>query len=272
MATENALMAAALTPGHDRRSATPPASRTCRTSRACSSRWAPTIEGIGSNVHDRPRRRASSAAASTRSRPTTSRSARSWRSPASPAASCASRTCVAGRPADDPARLRARSGLRSRARRRRRHRPRRPEARRRSATSASYKSKVQDGPWPAFPADLTSIAVALATQCRGLGADPRVDVREPPVLHRQADLDGRRRSRSATRTARSSSARAGCAASALESPDIRAGMAMLIAALCAEGTQRDRQHPPDRPRLRAHRRAPARARRAHRARRHRARR
>ena len=52
----------------------------------------------------------------------------------------------------------------------------------------------------------------------------------------------------------------------VESPDIRAGMAMLIAALCAEGTQRDRQHPPDRPRLRAHRRAPARARRADRAR------
>ena len=35
MATENVLMAAALTPGH-RRSATRPASRTCRTSRACS--------------------------------------------------------------------------------------------------------------------------------------------------------------------------------------------------------------------------------------------
>ena len=48
----------------------------------------------------------------------------------------------------------------------------------------------------------------------------------------------------------------------VESPDIRAGMAMLIAALCADGPQRDRQHPPDRPRLRAHRRAPARARRA----------
>ena len=30
-----------------------------------------------------------------------------------------------------------------------------------------HKAKVQDGPWPAFPADLTSIAVALATQCEG---------------------------------------------------------------------------------------------------------
>src|SRR4029077_3363523 len=29
------------------------------------------------------------------------------------------------------------------------------------------KSKAQDGPWPAFPADLTSIAIALATQSEG---------------------------------------------------------------------------------------------------------
>ena len=27
--------------------------------------------------------------------------------------------------------------------------------------------KVEDGPWPAFPADLTSIALALATQSEG---------------------------------------------------------------------------------------------------------
>ena len=40
MGTENALMAAALTPGDDASSATPPPSRTCRTSRACSTRWA----------------------------------------------------------------------------------------------------------------------------------------------------------------------------------------------------------------------------------------
>ena len=29
-------------------------------------------------------------------------------------------------------------------------------------------SKIEDGPWPAFPADLTSIALALATQSEGL--------------------------------------------------------------------------------------------------------
>jgi len=95
-------------------------------------------------------------------------------------------------------------------------------------------SKIEDGPWPAFPADLTSIALALATQSEGLilihekmfenrlffvdklvsmGArvllcDPhRVVVSGPSRLH------GER----------------------MESPDIRAGMAMLIAALCAEG-------------------------------------
>src|SRR6202000_2489131 len=30
--------------------------------------------------------------------------------------------------------------------------------------AADFMRKVEDGPWPAFPADLTSIAVALATQ------------------------------------------------------------------------------------------------------------
>jgi UDP-N-acetylglucosamine 1-carboxyvinyltransferase len=95
--------------------------------------------------------------------------------------------------------------------------------------------KVEDGPWPAFPADLTSIAVMVATQARGtilifekmfesrlffvdklvsMGAriilcDPhRVVVTGPTKLYGQR----------------------------MSSPDIRAGMAMLIAALCAEGT------------------------------------
>jgi UDP-N-acetylglucosamine 1-carboxyvinyltransferase len=95
--------------------------------------------------------------------------------------------------------------------------------------------KVEDGPWPAFPADLTSIAVIVATQARGtvlvfekmfesrlffvdklvsMGAriilcDPhRVVVTGPAKLYAQQ----------------------------MSSPDIRAGMAMLLAALCAEGT------------------------------------
>ncbi len=97
-----------------------------------------------------------------------------------------------------------------------------------------YKGKIQDGPWPAFPADLTSIAVALATQAEGsilvhewmfenrliftdklilMGAD--IVMCDP---HR-AIVTGPRRLRGER----------------VESPDIRAGMAMLLAALCAEG-------------------------------------
>ena len=123
-----------------------------------------------------------------------------------------------------------------------------------------YMPKVEDGPWPAFPADLTSIALALATQAEGsviihekmfenrlffcdklqlMGA--AITICDP---HR-AIVVGPRRLRGQR----------------VDSPDIRAGMAMLIAALCADGDDRDRKHPPHRPRLRADRRAAARARR-----------
>jgi UDP-N-acetylglucosamine 1-carboxyvinyltransferase len=101
--------------------------------------------------------------------------------------------------------------------------------------AGDYQSKIEDGPWPAFPADLTSIAVALATQSEGsvlifekmfenrlffvdklisMGAE--ITICDP---HR-AIVIGPRRLRGQR----------------LSSPDIRAGMAMLIAALCAEGT------------------------------------
>jgi UDP-N-acetylglucosamine 1-carboxyvinyltransferase len=94
--------------------------------------------------------------------------------------------------------------------------------------------KVEDGPWPAFPADLTSIAVALATQAEGsvivhekmfenrlffcdklqlMGAS--ITICDP---HRAIVLGPRR-----------------LTGQRVESPDIRAGMAMLIAALCADG-------------------------------------
>jgi UDP-N-acetylglucosamine 1-carboxyvinyltransferase len=97
-----------------------------------------------------------------------------------------------------------------------------------------YKAKVQDGPWPAFPADLTSIAIALATQCSGsvlihewmfenrmiftdklvlMGADITLCDPHRAIVTGPCRLRGER----------------------MESPDIRAGMAMLIAALCAEG-------------------------------------
>ena len=100
--------------------------------------------------------------------------------------------------------------------------------------AGDYKLKLQDGPWPAFPADLTSIAIALATQCSGsvlihewmfenrmIFTDKLVLMGADIVLcdpHR-AIVTGPKRLRGER----------------LESPDIRAGMAMLIAALCARG-------------------------------------
>ncbi len=94
--------------------------------------------------------------------------------------------------------------------------------------------KIDDGPWPAFPADLTSIALVAATQCRGtvlihekmfesrmffvdkvVAMGARIVLCDP---HR-AVVVGPARLRGAR----------------LESPDIRAGMAMLIAAMAAEG-------------------------------------
>ena len=95
--------------------------------------------------------------------------------------------------------------------------------------------KIEDGPWPAFPADLTSIAVTVATQARGtvlifekmfesrlffvdklVSMGARIILCDPHrvVVTGPATLYGER----------------------LESPDIRAGMAMLIAALAADGT------------------------------------
>jgi UDP-N-acetylglucosamine 1-carboxyvinyltransferase len=95
-------------------------------------------------------------------------------------------------------------------------------------------AKIDDGPWPAFPADLTSIALALATQSDGLVlifekmfenrlffVDKLVTMGARVVLcdpHR-AVVSGPSRLHGEK----------------MESPDIRAGMAMLIAALCAEG-------------------------------------
>ncbi|OQY45832.1 MAG: UDP-N-acetylglucosamine 1-carboxyvinyltransferase [Anaerolineaceae bacterium 4572_78] len=99
--------------------------------------------------------------------------------------------------------------------------------------------KIEDGTWPSFPADMMSIALTIATQIEGtilvhekmyesrmyfvdkligMGArivlcDPhRAIVQGPSPLH--AEPQG------------------------ISSPDIRAGMALLIAALCADGTSK----------------------------------
>jgi UDP-N-acetylglucosamine 1-carboxyvinyltransferase len=95
--------------------------------------------------------------------------------------------------------------------------------------------KIEDGPWPAFPSDCTSVALTVATQARGtvllfekmfenrlfftdklVSMGARIILCDPhrAVVTGPSRLRGQR----------------------MESPDIRAGMAMLIASLCAEGT------------------------------------
>jgi UDP-N-acetylglucosamine 1-carboxyvinyltransferase len=95
--------------------------------------------------------------------------------------------------------------------------------------------KIDDAPWPGFPPDLTSIMAVIATQTEGtvlihekmfesrmfwvdklIGMGARIVLCDP---HR-AVVSGPVR----------------LSASDLVSPDVRAGMAMVIAALCAEGT------------------------------------
>ena len=124
--------------------------------------------------------------------------------------------------------------------------------------------KIDDGPWPAFPADLTSIALALATQ-----ADGTIVIHEKMFENRLFFVDklvamgARIHLSDPHRAVVSGPSRLHGAR--LESPDIRAGMAMLIAALAARRHLGDRQRRADRPRLRADRHAPARPRRPHRA-------
>jgi len=95
--------------------------------------------------------------------------------------------------------------------------------------------KIEDGPWPAFPSDLTSVALTVATQAQGtilmfekmfenrlfftdklVSMGARIILCDPhrAVITGPAKLRGQR----------------------MESPDIRAGMAMLLASLCAEGS------------------------------------
>ncbi len=102
------------------------------------------------------------------------------------------------------------------------------------ADAFGHVPKVDDGPWPAFPADLTSIALVTATRSRGtvlihekmfesrmfftdklVGMGAQIILCDPhrAVVVGPAELRG----------------------ASLESPDIRAGMALLLAALAARG-------------------------------------
>jgi len=95
--------------------------------------------------------------------------------------------------------------------------------------------KIDDGPWPAFPADMTSIATVIATQVKGTTmifekmfesrlffVDRLISMGANIILcdpHRAVVVGP-----------------SALKAHTMSSPDIRAGMALLIAALCAEGT------------------------------------
>jgi len=95
--------------------------------------------------------------------------------------------------------------------------------------------KIDDAPWPGFPPDLTSIITVIATQVDGtvlvhekmfesrmffvdklIGMGARIVLCDPhrAVVSGPSKLNG----------------------STLVSPDVRAGMAMVIAAMCAKGT------------------------------------
>ena len=94
--------------------------------------------------------------------------------------------------------------------------------------------KIEDGPWPGFPSDLMSVLIVLATQTRGtvLFFEKMFESRMYFVDHligmgaRIVQCDPHRVV--VTGPATLSAAR-------VTSPDIRAGMALLIAALCAKG-------------------------------------
>ena len=102
-------------------------------------------------------------------------------------------------------------------------------------TSARPIPKIDDGPWPAFPGRPDLDRGRGRHAGAGHGADLREDVRDPAVLRGQAGRRWGRGSSSATPTGWSSTAPPGCTGERLESPDIRAGMALLLAALCADG-------------------------------------
>lgn len=95
--------------------------------------------------------------------------------------------------------------------------------------------KIEDSPWPGFPADLTSLAVVAATQTEGttLIFEKMFESRLF-FTDRLSSMGARLILCDPHRVVVSGKAQ--LVAEELVSPDIRAGMALVIAALCAEGT------------------------------------
>src|SRR5206468_7922057 len=92
--------------------------------------------------------------------------------------------------------------------------------------------KIEDGPWPAFPADLTSIAVAVATQAWGtILIFEKMFENRLFFVDKLVSMGARIIVCDLHRVSVSGPTR--LFGRALRGPAIRAGMAMLIAALCA---------------------------------------
>jgi UDP-N-acetylglucosamine 1-carboxyvinyltransferase len=95
--------------------------------------------------------------------------------------------------------------------------------------------KIEDGPWPNFPSDMMSIAIVLATQANGtvLFFEKMFESRMY-FVDRLIEMGGRIVQCDPHRVIVSGPSK--LQASRMSSPDIRAGIALLIAALCAKGT------------------------------------
>ena len=105
-----------------------------------------------------------------------------------------------------------------------------------SSAATAYKAvSAQALPYPGLASDLQPQLAAFLTQARGREHDPRARLRQPAAVHQRAAQDGReRRGRRARR--RSSPGPTTLRAAPVSALDVRAGSAVVLAALVAEGT------------------------------------
>lgn len=94
--------------------------------------------------------------------------------------------------------------------------------------------KIEDGIWPAFPSDLMSVAIVMATQAKGtLLFFEKMFESRLYFVDRLIEMGARIVQCDPHRVVIAGPAR--LHGISMSSPDIRAGMALLLAALCAKG-------------------------------------
>ncbi len=97
-------------------------------------------------------------------------------------------------------------------------------------------AKIDDGPWPAFPTDLMSMMLVTATQCDGtILIHEKMFEGRMFFVDRLVSMGARIVLCDPHRAVVVGPARLRAEPGGLPSPDIRAGMALLEAALCADG-------------------------------------